>query len=121
MENDSMTQPVFDANTRSIAERKTKVVLDARIQKFGNTLAELHSQFVKAGEVGGNGHQHSVRDACRTELRERLQAAWEILRNTAIDFSLPRSPASAEELKALMRHLVLDSTSDLRQAIELTK
>jgi hypothetical protein len=116
-----MTQPVFEANTRSIAERKIRGALDARLQKFGNKLAQLHSQFVKAGAVGGSGHQHSIRDSCRTELRERLQAAWEILRNIAIDFSLPRSPASAEELKALMRHFVLDSTSDLGQAIELTK
>lgn len=56
MENDSMTQPVFDANTRSIAERKIKGALDARIQKFDNKLAEHHSQFVKAGAVGGSGH-----------------------------------------------------------------
>jgi hypothetical protein len=92
-----------------------------RQQKFGYRLAELHSQFVKAVGAGGSAHQEVIQDACRTELRERCQAAWEILRNVAIDFSLPRSAQAGEELKGLMRELVADATSDFRQAIELTK
>jgi hypothetical protein len=92
-----------------------------RQQKFGYRLAELHSQFVKAVGAGGSAHQQVIQDACRTELRERCQAAWEILRNVAIDFSLPRSAQAGEELKGLMRELVADATSDFRQAIELTK
>ncbi|MGH7933610.1 MAG: hypothetical protein ACREQN_10645 [Candidatus Binataceae bacterium] len=116
-----MTQTAFDAKTRSIAERKIKGTLGDRQQKFVYVLADLHSQAVKAGGAGGSAHQQVIRDACRTELRERFQAAWEILRSVAIDFSLPRSALIAEGLKALMRELVVDSTSDLRQAIELTK
>lgn len=116
-----MTLPKFDANTRNIAERKIKGALGDRQQKFGYILAGLHSQAVKAGGAGGSAHQQVIRDACKTELRERFQLAWEILRSVAIDFGLPRSAPIAEELKALMRELVVDSTSDLRQAIELTK
>jgi hypothetical protein len=116
-----MTLPTFDANTRSIAERKVKGTLGDHQQKFGYRLADLHSQFAKAGGIGGSAHQQVIRDACRAELRERFQVAWEILRSVAIDFGLPRSEPTAEELKTLMRELVVDSTSDLRQAIELTK
>jgi hypothetical protein len=116
-----MTQSEFDANTRSIAERKVKGTLADRQQKFGYKLADLHSQFVKAGGTGGSAQQQVIRDACGTELRERFQAVWEILRSVAVDFNLPRSTTTGEELKRLMREHVLGSTSDLRQAIQLTK
>jgi hypothetical protein len=39
---------------------------------------------VKAVGAGGSAHQQVIQDACRTELRERCQAAWEILRNVAM-------------------------------------
>ena len=117
----SLTQSEFDANTRSIAKRKVKGALADRQQKFGYKLADLHSQFVKAGVAGSSAHQQIIRDACRAELRERFQAVWEILRSVAVDFNLSRSTTTGEDLKILTREHVLGSTSDLRQAIQLTK
>jgi hypothetical protein len=113
--------PMTEAGIRSIAERKIEGALTDRMQKFGYGLADLHSQFVKTGGAGGSGHQQVIRDACKSELRDRFQAVGGMLRSIAINFSLPRSSTTAEELKALMRQLVINSTSDLREAIELTK
>jgi len=42
-------------------------------------------------------------------------------RSVSIDFNLPRSATVGEELKRLMREIVIDSTGDLRQAVQLTK
>lgn len=111
----------MDAKIQSIADRKITDALAAKSQVFGYRVADLHGQAVKQGGAGGSAHQQVIRDACITELRERLQSVWEILRSIAIDFHLQRSADIGEELKTIMRERVANSMPDLRRAIELTK
>src|SRR5258708_29660466 len=110
----------FDSHAQSIAERKIKAALDAREKQFAYVLAGLHSQAVKNGAVGGSGHRQVVRNACETELRERLKEAWEILRSVAIHLNLPRSIALGSALKSLIRHLLVDFTADLEAPFAVT-
>lgn len=106
----------LDYEGRRIASAKIGAALRERQQSFSYKLAEIHSDAVKAGAIGGSAHLQILRDAFEAEVRERTRIAWATLQTIAVELRLPRTTEVGDALKTEVRRQLIDHSKDLVQA-----